>query len=469
MMNKLASLPFFRSSHENPLINHDPSDPRSCLVKTKCGHVFALENITNSFNEKKLEDRRCSRCKKLALPLKVLEGCPDKNNPYCLSPALEAAGKGDIKTLKLLLDCNPDVAKAIYHNPPHKNEITLLHAAASHGQVSAVKLLLEYGATPNSRTSTCLDTPLINAVLNGHHQVIDLLAKYENETPVNFPDHFFDDWYLPPLIFARDIKSAQILVNHKADVNARAYTPGWIQEHNMTPLLIAARDDNASLVEFLVQHGADVNAAIFNNATKNGLTPLSTQNGNAYIVECPLQNGAYVDAAMDCATDNYDATPLLIASRRGHTQVVSILLKYGANVNVMVHAENERGLTPLIAAATHGCHKTVQLLLKNNADANAVVTGKDLEGCSALWLAACNGHHKIVELLLKYKADPHVIDKKGRSAYDAAIKEKHHKIAKLLKEHGATTNTPKNQTSVKSASGEQKPLIPDVNNPHTDV
>ena len=100
-------MPFalFRNFNENHvLINHDTSDASSCLVETKCGHLFALDNITNSFNEKKLEERRCARCKKLALPLKVVSNHPVKANRYCLSPALEAAFKGDTTVLKSLLE-----------------------------------------------------------------------------------------------------------------------------------------------------------------------------------------------------------------------------------------------------------------------------------------------------------------------------------------------------------------------------
>ncbi|WP_257264060.1 ankyrin repeat domain-containing protein, partial [Endozoicomonas sp. ONNA2] len=440
-MNKLTCMPFVRRSHENNavLINHDPSDASSCLVKTECGHVYTLDNITKSFDGKKLRDRRCSRCNKLALPLRVLKGRPDENNPYCLSPALDAACKGDTKILRLLLQSQPELALANLRNPQDESEITLLYAAASHGQVSAVKLLLEYGsdvgATERFGAERGFYTPLIIALVNGHHDVVEILAS--DKTAVNSPDSSSGHlYYLPPLVMAKDLKSAQILVNNKADVNATACGG---DAHSATPLFFAAQKGNASMVKFLVQHGANVNAVISNNPGKNGVTPLfsAALEGNASIVEYLLLHGAHVDAVTEVDAEDIGLTPLLIASKNGHTQVVRVLLKYGANANGMVHSEQQRGLTSLIFAAMYGNLKIVKLLLKNNANVNAVITSGEFEGYTALCFAAKNGHGRVAEILLKNNADVNVVQKNGKSAFDNAVENKHLTIAKLLQMHGA--------------------------------
>lgn len=57
--------------------------------------------------------------------------------------------------------------------------------------------------------------------------------------------------------------------------------------------------------------------------------------------------------------------PLYIAAQRGHTEVVEILIKNGANVN-----ENDNGWTPLQTASLKGREKVVEVLLKNGANIN---------------------------------------------------------------------------------------------------
>lgn len=83
---------------------------------------------------------------------------------------------------------------------------------------------------------------------------------------------------------------------------------------------------------------------------------------------------------------------LLQAARGGHAEVVKSILAGGrADAN----GRDERGDTPLIVAARAGHDDVVQALLVARADPNA----KNDEGQTALSLAAAGGHDEVIRLL----------------------------------------------------------------------
>ena len=88
-----------------------------------------------------------------------------------------------------------------------------------------------------------------------------------------------------------------------------------------------------------------------------------------------------------------DEFPLSIASASGYTEVVRLLIKAKATVNV----QDEDGNSALISASENGHLAVVRLLLGDKADVNA----RDEDGRSALGFASDAGHKKIVQLLLE--------------------------------------------------------------------
>jgi uncharacterized protein len=91
--------------------------------------------------------------------------------------------------------------------------------------------------------------------------------------------------------------------------------------------------------------------------------------------------------------DAENGTPLLIAAAYGYSDVVSVLISAGADVNA---AESRYRITPLIQAAMRGHLQVVQLLLK----AGAITSAKAIDGKTALD-KACNARHMdIVDVLL---------------------------------------------------------------------
>ncbi|MGB7931138.1 MAG: ankyrin repeat domain-containing protein, partial [Gammaproteobacteria bacterium] len=91
--------------------------------------------------------------------------------------------------------------------------------------------------------------------------------------------------------------------------------------------------------------------------------------------------------------------PLEQATLKGHAETIKGLIAQGKDIN----ARNIRGQTSLHLATTKGNSDVVQLLLESGAEVDAVATNS---GCTSLHYAASLGHVELCELLVRYGADP---------------------------------------------------------------
>ncbi len=117
---------------------------------------------------------------------------------------------------------------------------------------------------------------------------------------------------------------------------------------------------------------------------------------------------------------------LIQAVMAGDGDKVKELLDNGADVDV----RDRNGMTPLILAAKKGRSQIVRLLLEKGADVNAQ---DEVMGWTALILASALGYKSVVKLLLENGADVSIKDKNGMTALKYAIKNDYVEIAKLIK------------------------------------
>jgi len=113
------------------------------------------------------------------------------------------------------------------------------------------------------------------------------------------------------------------------------------------------------------------------------------------------------------------------SAMRGETEVVEMLIKLGADVNIL----DEDGKTPLHDACLKGQVNTARLLL----DRGAKIDARDKEGASPLHDAALGGNVKIIEFLLERKADADARDAKGLTPLDYAVKMERAEAVRVLK------------------------------------
>jgi ankyrin repeat protein len=198
-----------------------------------------------------------------------------------------------------------------------------------------------------------------------------------------------------------------------------------------TPLTAAALNDDADVLELLLDAGAELNAT--NGAGANALMRAATFKEKTRLL---LARGADVKARSRLGN-----TALLLAAREpGNSGAVKLLLDGGADPN----ATNVLGATALMAAAAAGDADSVLLLIDAGADVNAKPEMDAFGfawggGRTPLMWAAFRGDQVLARLLLKRGAK---VDEftAGGSALTQAAWGGRAEMARLLLEAGAQVN-----------------------------
>jgi quinoprotein dehydrogenase-associated probable ABC transporter substrate-binding protein len=217
-------------------------------------------------------------------------------------------------------------------------------------------------------------------------------------------------------VMANDPKRVAYLLDKKhASVSAQDL-------QGETPLHHAIVMADASMVGFLIAHGADPN-----ERDRDGWTPLMT--------------AAYLDNAEDIAIlaakgadpnalSKQNLSPLAIAAQYGKDKAAVALLQAGADPARPI---GEGGYTPLMLATANHSEPVVQALIQKGADVNAKNSG----GVTALMIAAANGRADMVELLVHAGANVKAQTDRGDTALSIAREKGDAKVIKLLDEPAA--------------------------------
>ena len=136
---------------------------------------------------------------------------------------------------------------------------------------------------------------------------------------------------------------------------------------------------------------------------------------DALTVDILLQYGARIDPVNDLFE-----TPLMVASKLGHADVIKRLL-LESDVDINYRDNNRR--TSLSYASRFGRVEAVRLLLESGADTGMF----GVHGRTPLFIAGRFGHQKIVELLLDRSADATIMDHRGISPLTSTMAEYGHR------------------------------------------
>ncbi|ETN83210.1 ankyrin repeat protein [Necator americanus] len=158
---------------------------------------------------------------------------------------------------------------------------------------------------------------------------------------------------------------------------------------DLTPLHLAAHNSCRTVVQTLVELGADIEAKDASSRTPLLLAAGSIASNGAFTVEYLVNNNASVDAA-----DDYGHTPLHWAASKGLEKTVEFLLKGGADAN----RPDNRGRNALHMAVLSRSRATQALLCEANPK---IVNHQDSNGFYPLHYAAYKGDDKLCTFLLK--------------------------------------------------------------------
>ena len=166
---------------------------------------------------------------------------------------------------------------------------------------------------------------------------------------------------------------------------------------------------------------------------------LASWKGHTEVVQLLLANGSDVRATME--KDGSIISALHLASKEGHTDIVQLLIDSGADVNF----EDTDIWTALHFASKEGHTDIVRLLLDKGADVDAATNSytrniDDKDGWTALQHASSEGYTDIVQLLLDRGADVNIKDSTGWTALHLASCEGHTNIVQLLIDSRADIN-----------------------------
>ena len=340
-----------------------------------------------------------------------------------------ACHRGFTKMVSLLLESGADI-----HARERASGATPLHWAAEAGHPEIIRMLLERGADLEPIESWYELTPLgWAAVIEWEDEfhddktaaaslLLDAGARLDIFSAIALRKEYsvekivvsdttalerplgFAGWGMRPLHFAVHRQFAdmvKVLLDLGADVGSRMST-------GMTPLILATVKGDIPIGYLLIDDGArdDVSAAVIREDPNalgdtiemrllNQLLFLSAQFDKAAIISHLVRRGADPNtrAKLLICEGPAMATPLHVASSKGHAAVATALLEAGADVNP---AGEDGTPTPLHLAAGEGHLEVVHALLL--AGANISVRDSVFDATPMEW-AECENHSEIVELL----------------------------------------------------------------------
>ncbi len=194
------------------------------------------------------------------------------------------------------------------------------------------------------------------------------------------------------------------------------------------PVSHAVMGDQPQVIELLMEHGVDINAALTQDVTA---LHLAVKEDVVAALRFLLAHGAKAETC-----DKKGWTALHIAARDGKAQAVTLMLDAGVDVNL----RSENGWTPLHSAALAGREDIIALLLAKGAGSETQSAGEAEAGWTALHFACKGGSQTIVEGLLGAGADIQARDTAGWTPLHRAAHLGRFDIVKLLVAGGADVN-----------------------------
>jgi ankyrin repeat protein len=266
---------------------------------------------------------------------------------------LVASKNGDLPAVKQMFKTCPELIYAKYNYTPP------IHLAVREGHIALTEFLLSQGAhAPDYQTYPFRDTLQVIAGDRGHNEIVELLNEFASgrswqQFRIENGEIFYSRSPLQTTfekaVDNEDLGKAEAMLEQHPELIADD-TYFWGEGI----LTFAAKENNRSMIDLLAKYGAKVPEILkwaqyyylehnegaayilekgMNPDTKSWhhVTMLHdmAQKGNLYKAELLIKHGADLNPV----EEEYQSTPLGMAARWGHLEMVQYLLKLGADTN----------------------------------------------------------------------------------------------------------------------------------------
>src|SRR5688572_25551087 len=333
-----------------------------------------------------------------------------------------ASISGDIETIQTLVARDPNLINCEYEY------FTPIRFAVRENQREVFDFLLERGVNPAFETGDSL----VN------------IAKERgyDELAVHLESILRDRYHITPegdiiaaAIRAFDIQRVQEMIDKQPDLVHAA------DKRGNQPIHWAALTRQLNIIDYLLEHGADINAMRPDGAKPIDITfgdyhyrswyrdlPRNGLRKHEVVIGYLMARGAYCDIS--------------VAAKIGYYERVKELIEKDPSIvnQLPVHDGYYSGL-PLRNAAGAGHIEVVRLLLQNGANPNEPEPGIAPQG-AALHAAIGSRHFEIVKLLLENGANADAdVESSGNCLYMANLVKAPQEIIDLLSSHASKPAT----------------------------
>jgi len=377
------------------------------------------------------------------------------NQSDFLKIVVAAAGRGDLETVRQLLDDNP----AWIHTVGSHGR-TMLWEAAYRGKLEMVQFLLERGADINLPGCYHIQhrleiTPYCVARYEGRDLVADYLLQHGATTDIHTAAYLADYGTVrshldndPSLVNSAYLQAVMLPAGRPHSFEHRE--TAWA-----TPLCYAIRGEDPAIVELLISRGAtiapyserfldyavsgnriEITALLLKNGADPNKAPRVLDDGS----EMSKLLKSYGAPPKDINDPGDMGWPMLVYACRGdngeHPDEVLRLLALGADIDV----RNYKGKTALHYAAKAGFFTVINLLIEKGATVDALDKNGETALFEAIRSTIKDGEKQraAIEVLLAKGADPNLKNRKGLTPLQVAQRMRRAdagKIVELLRKY----------------------------------
>ena len=292
-------------------------------------------------------------------------------------------------------------------------DCTCLHFAIVAGNLKAVKQILKHGTHQLDLLTADRHTAVTLACASAQSKILDfLLTKYyksgrqlqKYETPMK-------DVLTPTHVVAEfgDLETLLVLDKHgKLEVDKPT------AKRNFTPLHLSCISANAEITDYLIDKGSAIKVL-----DSKVWYPVHYAIQNKMIDSCKKMLPHFT--ADDFRTGT---TPLHLASKTGHLELVNILLKNGHDPTVL----DKLGYSALHYASARGFVDVLQALIKSNARVHRTSAFHE----TPLFLACINGRPDAALKLKEAGANINIPNQEGKKAFHEACLRGHVDVVEVI-------------------------------------